>query len=160
MPRTHTLRKDSLFIIIRPLVGGSSESTFQHVEFAVSADIVPARVQRMRKEIAIAVVACQLLAAMCEFQGAVSRRNACCRGANMPCSSGPSSCCRIGAAELPSLAAAAPYKVAPVRWVVSRLEQAGAQGRSVRARAALLQHPLSNGSSPPPIYLLNSILLI
>ena len=114
----------------------------------------------VRPWIAKAVLASQLLAAVCGMRVAAFHCDACCPAGNMPSSPRPCNCCQLNTAGLPSLAASAPYRVAPARRTARPLDQIvpACLPLGVRVLPRAVAGP--SDPSPPPIYLLHSVFLI
>ncbi|HUZ47535.1 MAG TPA: hypothetical protein VMW54_12940 [Terriglobia bacterium] len=114
----------------------------------------------MRRWITAIVLLTQLMAGVCVVDASVNPKNACCTSCDAAASMKPCTCCRLDTPSIPSLAASAPFTVAPPIFVAAAarsiepplvVRPGNWADRSALPAAAL---------SPPRLYLLNTSFLI
>ena len=114
----------------------------------------------MRRWIVAIVLLTQMLAGVCVVDASVNPKNACCKSCDAAASMKPCTCCRLDTPSIPSLAASAPFTVAPPIFVA-------APARSLKPPSALRPGSWADrydlpaaALSPPRLYLLNTSFLI
>jgi hypothetical protein len=111
----------------------------------------------MAKKVAIAILAAQMMAGLCQFDASLFGGNSCCKPAEAPCPMRTGcTCCKLNSPSLPSLAAVDRFTVAPVvlTAVVAPRADPG-DLRSSFAQTTATLHPAA-AHSPPLLYLLNA----
>ena len=114
----------------------------------------------MVKKVAIAILAAQMMAGLCQFDAGVRGGNSCCKPSGAPCPIQMGCvCCNLNSVNLPSLTAQTAFKVAPATLTVVVMSRAGSINLRPWPQAYSGLRPTA-APSPPPLYLLNLTLLI
>ena len=122
--------------------------------------IIHVKKASMRRWIAITVLATQMLAGVCVIDAGIKSANACCHDCGVAVSAQSCNCCRLDSPSMPSLAAVAPFAVAPPTIIT-----APASGIEVPTLPALGSRVFRSdlpaaALSPPRLYLHNATFLI
>lgn len=114
----------------------------------------------MRRWIAIAVLASQMLAGVCALEASARLGgNACCRRGAMPCAGQSCNCCRLDSGGLPSLAAWNPSQVSRALMAVLLPARARALAPTMNV-ATGGRYTAMVSASPPKLYVLKVSFLI
>jgi len=114
----------------------------------------------MRRWIAIAVLATQMMAGVCIVDASIDKANTCCHDCGAAASAVNCNCCRLDSPSIPSLVAIAPFTVSPPTVLAApaiRVEDPSLPGLACRVIRSDLP---AAALSPPRLYLHNASLLI